>query len=992
MTPENTELLEMITHPKLTTTLDNLTIPQNSLALYHTNLNSLTHKHSLLQKHMNRFIDSTPHIVTITDTHIKEIKHDTGIDTHYANSFPLDGYKHKHRQDVTVYWRIDLDDRISIPEYTFDIERAAANIIQIHSTSQKTHPIHTIISMYRRPKTDKKFIPALQRLITQILTDHPLTIIHLQGDLNLNLQALTHNNDFAIFILENNLRTTITTPTRYDFYYKSASLIDINLTAATSTITAGTLAPALSDHLPTLTIHHKCSTNTQKKRPKTLSNSAYQKDKTNILEKAQEDITTAREEIDENTTESEDLAIIQQSLQATVEHYEKVPRRRKKPWCSLRIRKMIRRQHVLHKRALRKPSTRNIQAHRAYRRDLNKTIKTARRTDLMRKLQKTKGDHRKQAQVLQSVIPDKSKPRTSPEYIEYEGKTYTDPQQIADIFNNHYITIGHKTSLTIPKTARIDRQPIPADLPPVFELKTTTIDIVTKLMKKIKAYKASDIYKIKPALIKDLTPFLAPILTELFNKAIRNNNYPDSLKFTKVIEVYKKKDKKFPVNYRPISLLPIIAKVLDTLINKQLMTHLTKHDIISPTQYAFRPNSNTAMAVQAVLNRIHRHKQDKHPTLAIYIDLSKAYDTVSHEKLIHKLKHTFNFADSTVAFFASYFKNRTQTTHTQHAQSAVQTITHGIPQGSTLSTTLFLLYINDIIKTVPLSTVYTYADDTTLIITAPSTQKLQKLAQSELDSLISYFHENNLVPNASKTLYTIFYPRTAEDDIALTVNIPTENEPTTTLEHQTDAPLLGVIIQKNLKHHRTVNKIMHKLYPITQALKHAAKLLPLRMMVEQYYEHVYPHLIYAISVWGTEDRTTSYIQPLIRVHKRIVRILSRQSPRAHTGPIMQRLKILNINKLYKLRVCAEMHPFIHPKKDLNRPEHAHHYTAVADTHTHATRYATNGAKFRAQNQDYFTEKYIAMWNSVPDNIQATKSYKCFTKVLLAHLLEKQNDN
>ena len=84
-----------------------------------------------------------------------------------------------------------------------------------------------------------------------------------------------------------------------------------------------------------------------------------------------------------------------------------------------------------------------------------------------------------------------------------------------------------------------------------------------------------------------------------------------------------------------------------------------------------------------------------------------------------------------------------------------------------------------------------------------------------------------------------------------------------------------------------MNKIIHKLYPITQALKYAAKLLPLRIMVEQYYEHVYPHLIYAISIWGTADRNTSYIQPLIRVHKRIVRILARQSPRAYTGPIME---------------------------------------------------------------------------------------------------------
>jgi hypothetical protein len=188
------------------------------------------------------------------------------------------------------------------------------------------------------------------------------------------------------------------------------------------------------------------------------------------------------------------------------------------------------------------------------------------------------------------------------------------------------------------------------------------------------------------------------------------------------------------------------------------MDHLINNSLVSATQYAFRPNSSTTLALQTVLNRIHRNVHLRKPTLAVYVDLSKAYDTISHEKLLHKLQHEFNFTPDTVAFFASYFRNRQQSTHTQHAQSKTETITHGIPQGSTLSTTFFLLYINDIIKTVPNSKVYTYADDTTLVITANTLPELEKLAQSELSSLINYFYDNNLVPNPTKTTYTTFYP------------------------------------------------------------------------------------------------------------------------------------------------------------------------------------------------------------------------------------------
>ena len=174
------------------------------------------------------------------------------------------------------------------------------------------------------------------------------------------------------------------------------------------------------------------------------------------------------------------------------------------------------------------------------------------------------------------------------------------------------------------------------------------------------------------------------------------------------------------------------------------MEHLTEHNIISPTQYAFRPNSSTTLALQTIIDEIHKHKSKKRPTLAIYIDLSKAYDTISHEKLLHKLQHDFNFTAETVTFFKSYFRNRVQTTHTQHAQSEERIITDGIPQGSTLSTTFFLLYINDIIRTVPNSSVYTYADDTTLVVTSSDIPTLQALAQTELNNLINYFHSNHM--------------------------------------------------------------------------------------------------------------------------------------------------------------------------------------------------------------------------------------------------------
>jgi hypothetical protein len=758
-------------------------------------------------------------------------------------------------------------------------------------------------------------------------------------------------------------------------------------------ITAGTISPPLSDHLPIYAIFHKPLPRQKKDSIKTLSKYQYIKQKDNILSTIKTAISRL-DTSDPTTTTTQHFADIQHALTDSIEQYEKTPNRRNKPWCKPKYRQQIRKQHRLYKKKKNNPTPANIKAHAQYRNKLNKTILQAKREHIAELLEKTRKDPRKQATILKTIIPGKGQPRTSPTTILYQNQTYTDPKDIANALNDHYITIGHKTSETIPHHQQHDSISTPKIHHPPFILQPTTLDVVTDTMNKINPNKARDIFKITPAILKDLTPFISPILTELYNRAISEHKYPDSLKITKVIEIYKNDDKTWPKSYRPISLLPIIAKILDTIINKQLMHHLTKHNIISPTQYAFRPDSSTTLALQTILNDIHKHKFKWKPTLAIYIDLSKAYDTISHSKLLHKLRHDFNFSENTVKFFKSYFHNRQQSTHTQNAQSRMQTITHGIPQGSTLSTTFFLLYINDIINTVQ-SKVYTYADDTTLVITAANKTELQELAQKDINSIIHYFHANNLVPNAKKTNYTTFHPR--DEDIELQIN-------ETSLKKKTEARLLGLMVQSNLKYNKTITNIIQSLQPLIQILRYARQLLPTYKMKELYFTHIYPYLIGNIAIWGTENAKKTYIQPLIRLQKQIIRIIMNKRYKTHTTPLFARLNILKLTNLYILRVCVEMHSFIYTQSQQNRPQHHHIYTWSTQTHEHKTRYSLQQnlsipnkythrySKSKVSQQqplEHFNAQYSSIWNSIPLPIREVTSKDCFKRKLKAHLLSKQ---
>jgi hypothetical protein len=148
-------------------------------------------------------------------------------------------------------------------------------------------------------------------------------------------------------------------------------------------------------------------------------------------------------------------------------------------------------------------------------------------------------------------------------------------------------------------------------------------------------------------------------------------------------------------------------------------------------------------------------------------------------------------------------------------------------------------------------------------------------------------------------------------------------------------------------------------------------------MKQLYYTHAFPHLIGSAPIWGTEDDTKEYIQPLIRTQKKLLRIIKHLPPRTHTKPIMKELKILNLTNLYIQRVCTEIYPFIHPTKQINRPEHNHDYIWTAQIHEHQTRYSQqqhhyipnpyNYSKIRKSNHtmEYHTSKYKSLERPTP---------------------------
>ena len=211
------------------------------------------------------------------------------------------------------------------------------------------------------------------------------------------------------------------------------------------------------------------------------------------------------------------------------------------------------------------------------------------------------------------------------------------------------------------------------------------------------------------------------------------------MKISKIITIFKSGAKNSLDNYRPISLLPAFSKLLEKIVAQQLVKFIDKYNIIYEHQYGFRKKHST---IHPIL----------HITLGLFLYLSKAFDTISHPILLHKLNY-YGIRGVCNDWFRSYLTNRKQCTETYSKSSSYASMTCGVPQGSLL----FLIYINDIQNCTSLD-LLSFADDTTVYSSHSNITQLFNNMNKELNELTDWFYANKLSLNVNKTKYTIFTP------------------------------------------------------------------------------------------------------------------------------------------------------------------------------------------------------------------------------------------
>ena len=581
------------------------------------------------------------------------------------------------------------------------------------------------------------------------------------GDLNIDLLKYETHPETGAYVdtlFQNGLLPLITLPTRIE--NRKASIIDhISTNIIDDNYDTGIIISDISDHFPVFYVKHfdnKYDLDSKRKIRKITSNNKeifksklenlnwdnvmYNQDPMSACDNFFNNITKAYE----NSFPEKIISLSKKSLF-------------KSPWMTAGLLSSRKKKQKLYCKKTRKPTVDNIKTFKNYNSIYTRTIRKAREQYYNDTFQSLSNDCKKTWQTINGILGRKKDTNDIPETFISNGKILSGSYEIAEGFNNFFAEIGPKLAKNIPKSKKHFSEYLSDPCAENFVFANINHEIVNEALGKLKNKNSCGPDNISTNLLKAISSTIMAPLSHILNLSFKTGYIPSCMKTAVIKPIFKKGKPDEFTNYRPISLLSSFSKLLEKIAANQMMKFLNKFKILYEHQYGFRSGYNTTQPVIHFIDKIFKalnNPDENQVSLAIFIDLTKAFDTCDINILLHKLEH-YGFRGISNIWFKNYLTGRYQYTNIRGVNSSLKEMSCGVPQGSILGPILFILLINDLPNASKLFSIL-YADDTTLIKSGSNISQLFEEANIELNKLADWFKANMLTLNTSKTKYILF--------------------------------------------------------------------------------------------------------------------------------------------------------------------------------------------------------------------------------------------
>ena len=506
---------------------------------------------------------------------------------------------------------------------------------------------------------------------------------------------------------------------------------------------------------------------------------------------------------------------------------------------------------------------------------------------------------------INSITAVKRKVDSTVISLEINGKVTSDLPKVAESFNTFFATIADKIKNDIPKSPKTYKDFLKNPNPNTMFLANVSPNEVLECLNSLDTSKANGPASIPAKALNLIKAEISTPLAEIFNMSFNTGVFPDALKLAKVLPVYKNKGKVTDCgNYRPISLLSNLDKVLEKLIYKRVYSYLTRLNLLYTKQFGFRRKHSTVHTLLSMCQKIADALDEHKFACGVFVDLQKAFDTVDHEILLAKLQH-YGIRGKAYSLFKSYLNGRKQFVSISGCNSAELLMKHGVPQGSVLGPLLFLIYINDLHFAIGGSIVHHFADDTNLLCITDSLESLAETLNLDLQSLWHWLNANKISLNASKTEYILFHhPNRKVDHDLVKLSIGGHD-----IKESKSIKYLGVQMDSDLKWATQVNDVAVKLRKANGVLAKLRHYMPESILKLVYYAIFNSHLTYCCQIWGQNvpNVSSSLLKRIKTLQKTALRLMSFSNFKAHSSPLFSYFDILKFSEIVKLQNVLFLH-------------------------------------------------------------------------------------